>query len=133
MSVSIKSKNRIIGSIGEQIAARFLIGLGYSIFETNVRLKGAEIDILAKKGERIHLVEVKTISRENKRIGTDYRPEELVNKEKVSKIARFGQYYLISREMADREVQIDVVAVELDKTTKQASCRLIEHAETLIS
>ncbi len=128
-----KAKNKVTGRLGEDIAAKFLVAKGYTIFARNIDMKGAEIDIIATKGGVVHLVEVKTISRESTQSNREYKPEDLVHKEKVSKIWQFGQYYLISREMGDREAQIDVITVELNHVTKRASCRLIEHAEALVA
>jgi putative endonuclease len=127
-----KSRNKVTGNLGESLACRFLEERGHRILERNLHLGGAELDIVSESLGTIHLVEVKTISRESIADSESYRPEELVHRGKVNKIWSFGQQYLISREMGDREAQIDVVAVELDTARKVASCRLIEHVEEIL-
>ena len=54
----------------------------------------------------------------------------MVNNEKVRKIRAVGEFYLVSREM-DHRAQVDVVAVEMEKSSLRAFCRLIEHVESL--
>jgi putative endonuclease len=124
--------SRSTGVLGEKIAARFLCSLGHTILERNLRWGGAEIDIITQKGETIHLIEVKSISREMIHSEPHYRPEELVHTEKVRKIWRFGQHYLISREMGSRSIQIDAVAVHIHRESKHAACELIEHVEDIL-
>jgi putative endonuclease len=127
-----KVSHKRIGSLGEKIAAQFLSSSGHTILEMNRRWGGAEIDIITEKKGIIHLVEVKSISREKSSEDPKYRPEELVHKEKVSKIWRFGQHYLLSREMGSRSVQIDAVAVHIYREEKRATCELIEHVEAIL-
>lgn len=49
-----------IGNIGENYAAEYLISKGCDILARNFRIRGGELDIVAKKGELLHVVEVKT-------------------------------------------------------------------------
>ncbi len=128
-----KRETKHIGDLGESIACKFLLQKGYKIVERNFRIKAGEIDIIAKKGPRIHFVEVKAVSRESAHSAAkthDHRPEELVHSKKVRKIRAVAEFYLVSREIS-LSAQIDVVAVEIEKSAQRASCRLIEHAEWL--
>lgn len=125
----VKGEHLETGKLGEAIAAKFLILRGWKIIERNLRLPFGEVDIVARKGEVIHFVEVKTVSRENSATGSpDYRPEELVHTKKLEKIRRVAEFYLVSREI-DLSPQIDVVTVHLEKTTQKARCLLIESVE----
>ncbi|MBP9668754.1 MAG: YraN family protein [Candidatus Pacebacteria bacterium] len=127
------SERRRTGNLGEDLACAFLIARGYSVLARNFSIARGEIDIIAQKGSTIHFVEVKAVSREmNLEPGTStgYRPEELVHTEKVRKIRAVGEFYLVSREM-DHRAQVDVVAVEMEKSSLRAFCRLIEHVESL--
>ena len=47
------------GQHGEDAAARYLEGLGWTILERNYRMRTGEIDIVAKDGETVVFVEVK--------------------------------------------------------------------------
>ncbi|MGI6744575.1 MAG: YraN family protein [Acutalibacteraceae bacterium] len=51
---------RLLGAMGEQIAARSLREKGYEIIAANYRTRIGEIDIIATKDKYICFVEVKT-------------------------------------------------------------------------
>lgn len=53
-----------IGQIGEDCACEYLEKNSYKIIERNYLKKWGEIDIIAKKGSKIHFVEVKAVSRD---------------------------------------------------------------------
>lgn len=53
-----------IGQIGEDCACKYLEKCGFKILERNYLKKWGEIDIVAKKGNKLHFVEVKSVSRE---------------------------------------------------------------------
>lgn len=46
--------------LGEALAAAHLTGAGYAILGRNMRLSGCEVDILARDGDAVVVVEVKT-------------------------------------------------------------------------
>ena len=48
------------GDYGEDLACKYLNKLGYKILERNYRIRGGEIDIVAKDKEYLTFVEVKT-------------------------------------------------------------------------
>ncbi|MBO7571847.1 MAG: YraN family protein [Bacteroidales bacterium] len=53
-----------LGKLGEDIAAKRLVSEGYEILERQWRYNHKEIDIIAKKGNVLAIVEVKTRSSE---------------------------------------------------------------------
>jgi Holliday junction resolvase-like predicted endonuclease len=55
----------------------------------------------------------------------EYRPEERVNKLKLLKIQRTAEWFMSERG-DERDFQIDVVGVYLDKQKRRAVCRLYE-------
>ena len=110
-----------VGRGGEKIAAQFLVKKGFKIIERNYRRKWGEIDIIAEKDGVVRFVEVKAVSREN----PDYRPEELVHKSKLRKVARTAALYM-EEKRDSREFQIDAVTVVMNKLTRVAHCRLLE-------
>lgn len=117
--------------MGEDIAARFLVGKGFSIITRNFRKPWGEIDIIAKRGEIYRFVEVKAVSCESSgnvsRVTQGYRPEEQAHPEKLRKVARTAELYM-AEEGKGEEFQVDVVAVRLDFTRRIANCRLYENA-----
>jgi len=119
-----------VGRLGEEIASQFLIKKGFKILDRNYRKPWGEIDIIAEKDNVVRFVEVKAISREilpDSLEEIDYRPEEMVTKEKLKKVGRTATLFMET--MHDlREYQIDVVGVILSESTKTARCRLFEQA-----
>lgn len=83
------AKHHQIGKAGEQLAARFLTEKGYTILERNWRFSKAEVDLIAKDGENLVFVEVKTRS-------TDYfgKPEEFVSPQKERLLAEAASVYM---------------------------------------
>src|SRR3989338_4219269 len=120
-----------VGRGGEDIACQFLARKGYKVIERNYRRKWGEIDIIAEKDGTVRFVEVKAVSRENIPVNgsreIDYRPEELVHKSKLRKVARTAALYM-EEKRDEREFQIDVVGVILDTSARIARCRLFEQA-----
>lgn len=123
-----------VGKLGEDIACHFLEQKGYRVIERNYRKKWGEIDIIAEKAGTVRFVEVKAVSREPYAATAeiisremDYRPEELVDRRKLRKLARTANLYMESKKDS-REFQLDVVGVILDETNKKARCRLSEQA-----
>jgi Holliday junction resolvase-like predicted endonuclease len=57
-----KTEKRKIGDIGEKIAGRFLVSMGFEIVGWNYLKPWGEIDIIVKRKGKIHFVEVKTVS-----------------------------------------------------------------------
>ena len=130
-SVSREKKNtKKIGDIGENIAAQYLKKNGFKVTKRNYWKKWGEIDIVAEKGNTIHFVEVKSVSRENVRdlkISDEaYRPEENVHPQKLKRLNRAIESYLAEHDER-REWVIDVVAVFLDQARKEARCRMTEN------
>ncbi len=126
-----KKDNKKTGNLGESIAAKILVDKGFCLLERNYRISSGEIDIIAKKEGVIHFVEVKTFSREKDGLLTnndEYRPEELVTREKVEKIRRVANFYLFSREIIP-ESQIDVMAIIITKRDKKATYTFLDNIE----
>lgn len=95
--------------------------MGYRIVETNCRLPGGELDIIAKDGGTLVFVEVKTAATEE--FG---RPEEWVDARKQKKLERLAMTYLARQGSMDVPCRFDVVAVYL--TGKIPRVRVIRNA-----
>ena len=100
-------ERRRFGDWGEEYARRFLEGKGYSILESNYRGKYGEIDLVAREGECLVFVEVKS-----RRTGAFGRPEESVTESKQQKLVQAALEYMQSNEMEEDEWRIDVVGIE---------------------
>src|ERR1041384_7305272 len=73
---------------GENAAARYLRQIGYKIIIRNYRSPLGEIDIIARDGDTLVFVEVKT------RAYDDPKPEEQVNNVKQHQITKAAKTYL---------------------------------------
>lgn len=128
------AKHNTTGAIGEDIAARFLENKGLDIVERNYRKKWGELDIVARetswREEKLHFIEVKTVSREISsdvdisRVTSDFSPEEMIHSNKVARLKRAIQTYLIDRRVPRETVwEFSVIAVFLDPDSKKAAVR----------
>ena len=98
------------GDRGEDIAADFLSNNNFKIIERNYRYGHGEIDIIAKDGEILVFIEVKT--RKNLEFGP---PELAITKSKQSQIRKISEAYLIDKNITDMDCRIDVVAILMEK------------------
>jgi putative endonuclease len=94
------------GTEGEEAAARYLEKNGYEIVKRNYLTCGAEIDLIAKKGETLCFVEVKT--RKSGDFGT---PEEFVDFRKRRKIIRATRVFTGRRKYAEMYIRFDIISV----------------------
>lgn len=111
-----------VGRIGEELAARYLESLGYTIVERNFVATQGEIDIIAKDGEELVFIEVKT--RTSIQFG---RPSEAVDEPKQKHLISTAKYYLYSKHLENEFVRIDVIEVYL----RENKCR-INHLKQVI-
>jgi putative endonuclease len=94
---------------GEDAAAAFLTRIGMTVVERNWRCSAGEIDIIARDGDSLVFVEVKT--RRSDRAGTG---EEAVSPTKQRRIVRLAETYLRSaNDGTCDEVRFDVVAIRV--------------------
>lgn len=114
---------RRLGSWGENVAAVHLEAAGYTLVARNWRCRGGEIDLVARDGETVVFVEVKT------RRGRDYgAPEEALTPHKAQKLLQLGQQYIADHGLDDVDWRIDLVAVELDERGRLLRCDHIPNA-----
>ena len=97
--------NQRIGKWGEDAVATYLAERGYEIITRNARTPYGEIDIVAKQGEIIILVEVKTLT-----ASRNFFPEHNVTMRKREHMLAAAEYYAAEHEVD--HWQIDVIAVE---------------------
>ena len=100
---------RKLGQRGEEIAAGYLRQQGYTILARNWRCPAGEVDIVAREGETLAFVEVRT-RRAGGRLGT---PEESVTPRKQARMVEVAQTYLQEAGLDDAAWRLDVVAIEV--------------------
>ncbi|MFH1858168.1 MAG: YraN family protein [Candidatus Omnitrophota bacterium] len=111
-----------LGKLGESLAVKLLKRQGYQILEKNYRCRFGEVDLIAKEGEEIVFVEVKS------RRGTSFGfPREQISRTKRKHLQRLAQYYMKkqAREMA---IRIDVVAILFDSKGNPLKVETIPNA-----
>ena len=107
-----------LGRMGEQMAAEYLDGLGFTILYRNWRYYRYEIDIIALKDFVLHFIEVKT------RKSTHYGlPESDVDRKKLQSMINASEGFLNKYPHWTR-VQFDVLSVSI--TGNNAHYFLIE-------
>jgi putative endonuclease len=123
MSDRAADPRRLLGQWGENVAALHLESAGYAIVERNWRCRGGEIDLVARDGETVVFVEVKT------RRGRDFgAPEEALTPRKAQKLMTLGQQYVVDHDLDDVDWRIDLVAIELDERGRLLRCDHIPNA-----
>ena len=110
-----------LGRRGEDIAVGHLRRQGYVILVRNC--PAGEIDIVAREGETLAFVEVRT--RRGERFGT---PEESITPDKQAKLVTLAETYLQEEDLADVAWRIDVVGIVLSRHGEVRRVNLIRNA-----
>ncbi|MBI3671652.1 YraN family protein [Candidatus Azambacteria bacterium] len=114
------SKKRKFGDIGEDVARKYLVKIGYSIIGKNYQTKFGEIDIVAKNDREILFIEVKTSD-----INSFIRPEENLTQNKLRKLLKTVELYIISNDLPETYTwRVDLISIKLNQETRKAS---LEH------
>lgn len=135
-----QAKRSGVGSLGELIAVKYLENKGFTVICRNYRKKYGEIDIIAKKGEILHFIEVKSVSCEKETIFNEtsvdgkgfsvgeHRPEDNIHPGKLKRLERTIQAYLLEKFYGDEpEWVFDAVTVRIDEKSRQAKVKFLEN------
>ncbi len=127
-----KQQNKIVGNYGELITANYLRRKGFTLIEMNYLRKWGEVDVVVQKDQKIHFVEVKTVSYETKSDleravthGT-WRPEENVHAYKIKKLSRAIESWIADNKW-NGDWQIDVAAVRIVPRETYATIKMIDN------
>ena len=99
-----------LGEWGEGVASQFLQERGYRITETNYRCRWGEVDIVARDGDELVFVEVRT--RRDTEYGT---PEESITAAKARRLVATAQEYMQRHGGEDLDWRIDLVSIRLGR------------------
>ena len=112
-----------LGRRGEELASGFLRKAGCGILAANYRCPWGEIDLVARDGEELAFVEVRT-----RRTATFGAPQESITRRKAEHLVAAAQHYLQNHapESDGEEIpwRIDLVSIRL---TDGAGSPQIEH------
>ena len=105
----MKTQQQKIGEKGEKLAIKFLKKKKYKIVDRNYRAdRYGELDIIAKTGDELVFVEVKT--KTDEQFGS---PEEEFTYQKKKRMRRAIQNYLFKKDLTNKEWRADLIAVEI--------------------
>ncbi len=119
-----------IGKIGEKITKEFLMKQGFFVIEQNYASKYGELDIITRKDNVLHFVEVKSIKvRDCNHIdGLSVSPEDNLTFAKWSKILITVEMYLKHRSVPhETKYQIDLACVYIDTEKREGRVKLLQN------
>ena len=122
-SMPLDATRRRLGRSAERLAARYLKRRGYVIEETNVRFPVGEIDIVAREGETLCLVEVRSAS--SLEWGGALAS---ITARKRHRLIQAARWYLSRYRSAYAAVRFDVVAIQWTSGGVDASVELVQGA-----
>ena len=93
------------GKLGEELAVNYLVGKGYQILERNWHNIHKEIDIVAKDGKFLVIVEVK--ARQTDEYGA---PDIAVTKKKQQMLIAAANAYIFKNRL-DVETRFDIISI----------------------
>lgn len=96
---------RHIGAAAEDWACRYLQENGFCILDRNIYTRYGELDIIAKKANRLHVIEVKFVSVRG--IHSGYK----LNWKKQRRMVRCTQIWLSRAMISNVYIQFDLIAM----------------------
>ena len=103
------SERQSLGDFGERTAAAHLEAKGYRIVGRKFRVREAEIDLVARDGDALVFVEVRT-----RRGAYPGMAALSITRKKAAKLLVAAEWYIERNpDAADLPLRIDVVAIEL--------------------
>ena len=110
--MAITKTAAVVGVLGEEHVAKFLISSGWQILDRNWRIKEGEIDLIATREDSLLIfVEVKTRSS-----ATHGDPLEAINPVKAQRIQRLALAWLATHGRLGSEYRIDVAGVLITRS-----------------
>jgi putative endonuclease len=117
------NQRRLLGDLGERLAAQHLLAKGYQIREKNFRVREGEIDIVAEQGDLLAFVEVRC--RRGDTMGTAL---ESLTPAKQRRLVGLADAYDQAREGLPEERRIDLIAIDFGPGRRLQSLQHIEGA-----
>jgi putative endonuclease len=112
-----------LGRVGEARARAYLVERGWTLVAQNYRFGRREVDIVARRGNLVAFVEVKT------RAGGGFgAPEEAVTALKRREIEIVAGWYLCRHHLSDVDVRFDVISVTVGPRARIEHVAHIEDA-----
>jgi putative endonuclease len=123
-----KKQTSALGARGEKAALAYLKKLGYKILETNFSNKSGrrlgEIDIIAKNGNELVFIEVKTRSFSAKNC---LLPEESIVSGKLHRLNKAASFYISKNNLFGLPYRFDAITLVADPNNNQAELRHLKN------
>lgn len=123
-----KTKSLSIGLRGEKAAVAYLKSLQYIILETNFcnneGRRIGEVDIIAKDGNEIVFIEVKTRALSSK---DHIIPEENITRSKLYKLNKIASFYLSSKKIYSSPYRFDAISLLADTINNKAMLKHLKN------
>ncbi|MBW1888064.1 MAG: YraN family protein [Deltaproteobacteria bacterium] len=103
-----------LGKRGEELALKKVKRLGYKCIARNYRCALGEIDLIAKDGDCLVFIEIKT--RKGKSLGY---AKEAVNERKKRQLTKVALAYMKAKDCVNVKSRFDVVAINLSQGKEQ--------------
>lgn len=114
--------NTQTGRYGEDLACQFLKKQGYEILERNYRIRGGEIDIVARDGDTLVFVEVK--ARSSHEFGP---PAESMTPWKIRALIKTAMFYVLKINWGNKEYRLDFVSIDFADNATSPKIELIKN------
>jgi len=101
------AKHLETGKEGEEMAAAWLLGQGFTILHRNWKHSYFELDVIAEREGVLHFIEVKTRTTD-----TYGHPEEGVTAKKLERLMNAGEEFLNVYPVWER-IQYDILSIRL--------------------
>lgn len=110
------------GLNAEELACNYLKSLGYRILERNFRIRGGEIDIVARDKEELVFVEVKA------RWSHEYgRPGESITPWKIKALLKTAKFYLLKAKWNNGPYRLDALTLDFAEDKDNPKIELIKN------
>jgi putative endonuclease len=103
-----------LGKWGEDLALKKVKKLGYTCIARNYRCSVGEVDLIAKDGDTLVFIEIKT--RRRRSLGY---AKEAVNQKKRRQLSKAALAYMKANGCAEARARFDVVVINLDGATQE--------------
>lgn len=112
-----------LGAFGERVAEQHLIANGLAILGRNIRLKAGEIDILARDGDDLAFVEVRT------RRAPPGSAAETLTPAKLRRLWACAMEFCDQQEADPEAVRLDLVCIDMEDSGAVSSVEYIKGLE----
>jgi putative endonuclease len=108
----MRANRQDTGKQGEMLAQQFLRDKGYTLIETNFRCRTGEIDLIAKDGDIVVFIEVRTVT--SPKFGPAYQSVTYRKQQQVKRVALF---YAARHNLVNTQFRFDVIGITLNRKT----------------